>query len=488
MDLKDGDKLPLKNRQNKDEERSLSPASPDGPLSPQLSSPCSENDPPVRPSIRPTPRDSQSSADSGPFHLVYDKFVLSEFTKYLEDCSLDDKRDFMMDPLPKGTCIFCRVVREKKSGLASPLKRRRLVLQTDEGIFLAASKKRGTPGLPEYVVSLEGADLHKDSKNYLGKLKSSLTGNECVAYDCGYTPRNKMLSPLSSPKTSKLSGKTIADENMRDEMAGIRYVASFSNDPRTIQVVIPNLDLLDSEGNLSPVVPKRHLFGASDFSRSKRKALNRKLQELTIDAVDPLKATGSTEEKEEKEEKGSQKTNDVVPKSSKSKNRDAVPTEGSPKNKMKSDEVVKNENENDDSKKKTDKTKSTKSKKSVVNKDDDGNVSDSSGTPSEIPGDEYPETKRLDPTKSLYEFVSRRPVKSPRSGTYTLDFGDRVTKASVKNFQLVHVDDREGDHSTTYFQFGRMTDDEFALDFAHPFSPFQAFCIALSSMEFKFAA
>jgi len=483
MDLKLGDKLPLKNRQNKNEERSLSPASP-GPLSPQLSSPCSETDPPVRPSIRPAPRDSESSVDGGPFHLVYDKFVLSEFTKYLEECSLDDKRDFMMDPLPKGTCIFCRVVREKKSGLASPLKRRRLILQTDEGIFLAASKKRGTPGLPEYVVSLEGADLHKDSKNYLGKLKSSLTGNECVAYDCGYTPRNKMMSPLTSPKTSKLSGKTITEEDMRDEMAGIRYVASFSNDPRQIQVVIPNLDLLDPEGNLSPVVPKKHLFGASDFSRSKKKALNRKLQELTIDAVDPLKATGSTEEKEEK---GSQKTNDVVPKSSESKKSDAVPTEGSSKNKMKSDEVIENANENDDEKK-TNKTKSKKSKKSVVNKNDDGNASDSSGTPSEIPGDEYPETKRLDPTKSLYEFVSRKPLKSPRSGTYTLDFGDRVTKASVKNFQLVHVDDREGDHSTTYFQFGRMTDDEFALDFAHPFSPFQAFCIALSSMEFKFAA
>jgi tubby-related protein 1 len=64
-----------------------------------------------------------------------------------------------------------------------------------------------------------------------------------------------------------------------------------------------------------------------------------------------------------------------------------------------------------------------------------------------------------------------------------LNFHGRVDKASVKNFQLVD----ERDEEKIYLQFGRISETNFNLDFQWPFSPFQAFAIALSSFDNKFA-
>lgn len=66
---------------------------------------------------------------------------------------------------------------------------------------------------------------------------------------------------------------------------------------------------------------------------------------------------------------------------------------------------------------------------------------------------------------------------------FVLNFNGRVDKASVKNFQL--IDDK--DENKVYLQFGRVGDQLFNLDFQWPFSPVQAFAIALTSFDNKFA-
>lgn len=45
--------------------------------------------------------------------------------------------------------------------------------------------------------------------------------------------------------------------------------------------------------------------------------------------------------------------------------------------------------------------------------------------------------------ESLIELHNKPPVWNDDSGSYTLNFQGRVTQASVKNFQIVHADDRE---------------------------------------------
>ena len=69
-----------------------------------------------------------------------------------------------------------------------------------------------------------------------------------------------------------------------------------------------------------------------------------------------------------------------------------------------------------------------------------------------------------------------------QSGAYVLNFNGRVTCASVKNFQLVLPDDEE----TVLLQFGR-TETDFSMDLRWPLSPLQAFCITISSFDYKLA-
>jgi hypothetical protein len=75
----------------------------------------------------------------------------------------------------------------------------------------------------------------------------------------------------------------------------------------------------------------------------------------------------------------------------------------------------------------------------------------------------------------------RPPRWSPALGAYCLNFGGRVTRASVKNLQLV----APGDPERVVVQFGRVGDDAFTLDFAFPATPLQAFAVAVASLHPK---
>ncbi|WIA09331.1 hypothetical protein OEZ85_008738 [Tetradesmus obliquus] len=77
--------------------------------------------------------------------------------------------------------------------------------------------------------------------------------------------------------------------------------------------------------------------------------------------------------------------------------------------------------------------------------------------------------------------------KSPKwndaLNAYCLNFGGRVTEASVKNFQLV----TEAEPDAVVLQFGKVSDSCFTCDFMWPLSPLQAFCICLASFDNKLA-
>ncbi|WZZ63009.1 hypothetical protein YC2023_063116 [Brassica napus] len=73
---------------------------------------------------------------------------------------------------------------------------------------------------------------------------------------------------------------------------------------------------------------------------------------------------------------------------------------------------------------------------------------------------------------------------------WCLNFHGRVTVASVKNFQLVAVGDRETEQATSeriILQFGKVGKDMFTMDYGYPISAFQAFAICLSSFETRIA-
>ncbi|KAJ3323989.1 hypothetical protein HDV06_000965 [Boothiomyces sp. JEL0866] len=69
------------------------------------------------------------------------------------------------------------------------------------------------------------------------------------------------------------------------------------------------------------------------------------------------------------------------------------------------------------------------------------------------------------------------------TNSFVLDFAGRVSVSSVKNFQIIH----ENDLDYISLQFGRIDKDKFTMDAQYPFTLLQAFGIALTSFDGKFA-
>lgn len=82
----------------------------------------------------------------------------------------------------------------------------------------------------------------------------------------------------------------------------------------------------------------------------------------------------------------------------------------------------------------------------------------------------------------LMALQNRPPWWNIELGSFVLNFGGRVSVASVKNFQLCE----RTDHDRIMLQFGRIGGrHSFTMDFQHPLSAVQAFSIAISSLQSK---
>ena len=84
--------------------------------------------------------------------------------------------------------------------------------------------------------------------------------------------------------------------------------------------------------------------------------------------------------------------------------------------------------------------------------------------------------------RGLLALQNRPPWWNVELGSFVLNFGGRVSVASVKNFQLC---DR-ADQDNIMLQFGRIQGrHSFTMDFQHPLTAVQAFSIAISSLQSK---
>jgi len=79
--------------------------------------------------------------------------------------------------------------------------------------------------------------------------------------------------------------------------------------------------------------------------------------------------------------------------------------------------------------------------------------------------------------------MNRPPTWNEQMGAYVLNFRGRVTKSSVKNFQMVYAND----DSKVLLQFGRTGNNDFTMDLQYPITPVQAFGICLSTFDYKMA-
>jgi hypothetical protein len=82
----------------------------------------------------------------------------------------------------------------------------------------------------------------------------------------------------------------------------------------------------------------------------------------------------------------------------------------------------------------------------------------------------------------LLALQNRPPWWNVELGSFVLNFGGRVSVASVKNFQLCDRNDQD----YIMLQFGRVQGrHSFTMDFQHPLTAVQAFAIAISSLQSK---
>lgn len=87
-------------------------------------------------------------------------------------------------------------------------------------------------------------------------------------------------------------------------------------------------------------------------------------------------------------------------------------------------------------------------------------------------------------SKDLIPLLNKPPKWNEKKRAYMLDFKGRVTRSSVKNFQLVDGL-RDPSHSHVILQHGRTGVNKFTMDVQHPMSILQAFAISLSSLHSK---
>lgn len=96
--------------------------------------------------------------------------------------------------------------------------------------------------------------------------------------------------------------------------------------------------------------------------------------------------------------------------------------------------------------------------------------------------DHWSQTAVTHGQEPLVKTYTNKPAKwSSSMRSYTLNFNNRQSVPSVKNFQLVTANDK----NDIFLQFCKCDADKFSLDFRFPLSPFQAFAIAISALDYK---
>lgn len=77
---------------------------------------------------------------------------------------------------------------------------------------------------------------------------------------------------------------------------------------------------------------------------------------------------------------------------------------------------------------------------------------------------------------------NKDPKWNEMMNAYVLNFKGRVNEPSIKNFQLIQEFDQ---NEEVCLQFGKDSENSYHLDFRYPFSPFQAFNVALTCFGWK---
>lgn len=109
-----------------------------------------------------------------------------------------------------------------------------------------AARKRPNNKTSNYLISMSENDLNRESKNYLGKLRSNFVGTEfqvcfLLSYNIYEIQCSVMLKQIFgsgiNPKDAENLGQSVSD--IREELGAVIYAANVlgSRGPRKMQVL-----------------------------------------------------------------------------------------------------------------------------------------------------------------------------------------------------------------------------------------------------------
>lgn len=80
------------------------------------------------------------------------------------------------------------------------------------------------------------------------------------------------------------------------------------------------------------------------------------------------------------------------------------------------------------------------------------------------------------------QLCNKKPYFNNDTNSFSLNFSGRITRPSVKNFQVIHP------LEPTYITltFGKEDSNTYILDYSYPWSALHAFCVGLAALDHKF--
>jgi len=377
--------------------------------------------------------------DAARASLMFINFNVKTFDE-VADLSLKDRMDFFMQPLPKEACMNAILERER-TGLTKL--NRGFVLRTKSGAVLARAKKvGGISKRPYYWISVHDAEANREV--YCGKLRSDFKGKEFIAYSFG--ENKKVLN-----KSTNLFGFK-SPKFMKSPRWGFKSPSSAKCVEGTVSPVrAPVKDAVTKSDALSRVSGSKEpaLRGSASFGSimtSKRESAGSRRNNSSPPNDNASRGSACSISDDENEGEGAGIREEL-----------AYIRYDTPANNPIFIQMV------------------------IPGVTDDGERIVCKPLTVIDPGlgdlvQTRSQRKCADPL--VTEYTTPEAIWDGELGYFVQYFSEEVTVPSVKNFLLT-------DKDQVFIQFGRYDKDSFVLDFAHPLSPFQAFCAAISSLDYK---
>jgi hypothetical protein len=415
--------------------------------------------------------------------------VQSESDKVVEeiDFSIFDLIDktskvFIFKPATIGLTMRAQIFRQ--AGIYPEYK---FYIETLDGnlqLIMTARKKKKSK-TPCYVINYLNYDPTSELdyiETTVAKLKSNLLGTQFTLYDFGLKPTKLAQSNVSSPNPSNNTNLTnlhaldsarssdlsspveIVSDNSIDQQLMRKHYAFISYEmnvlgvkgPRQMQIVIPGMD---DQFNREDFRMKH----SADSLASAWKSIDQRSKETTANGK--AAKIGEPKSAENAVSPLDDRTAQITPiseasETNETENQTAQPSGSkSAKNPVKSKLTALKKNLAKLSPKKKKPMKYNAASKS----------------------EEAQEAGCSNP--NVIKLINKAPEWNKQMHSFVLSFNNRVTLASVKNFQVVH----ESNTDYIIMQFGKVNRDLFTCDYAYPLCALQAFGIALSSIDDKLA-